>query len=155
MIVHILVLHQFIILFGKKLTRHSIVADREGGGLDFRTNYYFGTPPEKNFTGTGACAVFFNEVSNNVNFPPWNNSLGPDPMGEGTCDDAMLNKCVDALTTRAEKLDVSGLGSSAACDKLQTAFTENFDLDCELSSTTGKNWSGITVAGTRVSSRRH
>ena len=105
----------------------------------FNTNFYFGMPPEKNLTGTGACAVFFNDVSSRLALP------GPAPQtSEGTCEDAMGPQCASALIKRAADVDFSGLGTTEACNKLQAAFAENVDPVCA-SSAPGLKWTGITV----------
>jgi len=107
----------------------------------YNTNFYFGSPPDKNLTGIGACAVFFNDVSSRLAFP------GTLPeISEGTCDDAMTSQCTSALIKRATDMDFNGLGTSDACKKLQTAFSENLDSACA-SSAPGAKWTGVTVKG--------
>lgn len=128
-------------LTGMSWTEGITMQDRDTGE-NYHTDYYFGSPPDKNLTGTGVCAVFFHEVSDLVVFPN-NNNTG---ISEGTCDEAMTSKCTKALREQAEKVDVNGLGTSEACAKIQTDFIENFNFDCE-GIATGRNWTGITVTG--------
>ena len=106
---------------------------------NFNTNFYFGTPLDKNLTGTGACAVFFNDITNRVAF-----SSNITETSEGTCEEAMGSQCASALINRATNLDFKGLGTTQACAQLQKAFTENLDPGCA-NIATGSNWTGITV----------
>lgn len=105
----------------------------------FDKSFYLGSPPGVNLTNTGACAVFFNEVSSRVVFD--------DPYlqeAEGTCEEAMSTDCVNALINRAIAVNVSGLSTSDACRKIQTSFQEGVDSACA-SFATGSRWTGLTV----------
>ncbi|GAB1315584.1 hypothetical protein MFIFM68171_05794 [Madurella fahalii] len=102
-------------------------------------SFYFGTPPGFDFGGTGACALFFTQVSESVRFD------GDDPRrSQGTCQQAMSEECVSALVTRAKAVDLDGLSGEAACERLQQDFSSNFDSACS-SFATGSRWSGITA----------
>lgn len=122
-------------------TEGVIMEDRDNG-TNYHTNFYLGTPPDTNLTGTGACAVFFNKVSSEVTFG--NASV---QWSEGICEDAMGSQCVTALREHAEKLDVNGLGTSEACTKLEKDLNDNFDDICQV---VAKSllWSYLTVKGT-------
>ena len=63
---------------------------------------------------------------------------------QGTCQDAMSAQCVGALVARAEKVDVMGLGSVQACEKLGRAFGETVDSACTAFAD-GNSWSGLSV----------
>lgn len=104
-------------------------------------NFYFGTPPALDLSGTGACALFFGEVSTRVAFP------GVNPReSQGTCRVAMTSSCADALIKRAMAVDVTGLESVEACTKLETAFRQNLDSECA-SFARGSSWAGMSVQG--------
>jgi len=118
-----------------------VAVDNRDNQRIFSTNFYFGMPPDKNLTGTGACAVFFNDISNRLAFPG-----APPQTSEGTCEDAMGPQCASALIKRATDMDISGLGTTEACKKLHAAFTENVDPVCA-NSAPGSKWRGITVRG--------
>jgi hypothetical protein len=83
---------------------------------------------------TGACAVFFYQVAN-ISFP------GDVEIAQGTCQAAMGDNCVNAIVKRAMSVDVSGLGISDACNKLQSTFEDNLDTAC--ANFTGSVWSGL------------
>ena len=76
----------------------------------FNKSFYFGTPPDKNLTDVGACAVFFTELIEDVTF-------GKD-KAKGTCQDALTAECVDALNKRALEVELSCLSNVDACQKL-------------------------------------
>lgn len=63
---------------------------------------------------------------------------------QGTCQDAMNAQCVSALVARAEKVDVTGLGSEEACAKLESAFKETVDDVCTVFAD-GNTWTGVSV----------
>jgi len=134
-------------LTGLSWTEGVAVSDSENQGTGsksqrtFDKNFYFGTPPDANLTGTGACAVFFGQVSDRVSF---NDSSVQE--AQGTCQDAMSTDCVSALIKRATLVDVQGLGSAEACSKLETTFQETLDPACETFAT-GRNWTGLSVKG--------
>lgn len=94
------------------------IHDRDGQRT-FDKSFYLGTPPHIDFTGIGACAVFFNTVNATFKSGPRND------VSTGTCQDALGLNCVDAIIQRANNVNVTGLSSSAACTKLQAAFTNN------------------------------
>jgi hypothetical protein len=106
----------------------------------FEQAFYLATPDGFDFDSTGACALFFTQVSDNVR------GGDADPRGsEGTCSDAMTDPCVTALVDRA-KVDLNGLSGTAACEKLQRDFSGNLDSACT-GSARANNWSGITAKG--------
>ncbi|KAG4442087.1 hypothetical protein IFR05_002424 [Cadophora sp. M221] len=105
----------------------------------FEKTFYLGTPPKTSLTGTGACAVFFNQVSKKVTF---GNSDVED--AQGTCQEALNAQCVGALVARAEKVDVAGLGSAEACMKLESAFKETVDF-ARVGFADGDRWTGVSV----------
>ena len=107
----------------------------------FDQSFYFGTPAGFDLDGTGACALFFTQVSNLVKF-------GHEDVRwtQGTCPDAMTDSCISALVERAKKLDFQGLSGTAACDKLQKDFSDNLDSACA-SFAVGSRWTGIQAKG--------
>ncbi|KAH6720774.1 hypothetical protein BKA61DRAFT_652152 [Leptodontidium sp. MPI-SDFR-AT-0119] len=109
------------------------------GKRTFEKTFYFGTPPKTNLTGTGACAVFFSQVSKNIAFP--NSNI---EEAQGTCQETMNAQCVSALVARAEKVDVAGLGSVEACAKLESTFKETVDSAC-VGFADGNTWTGVSV----------
>lgn len=105
----------------------------------FDKSFYLGTPPQLNLTGTGACALFFSQVSDRVYFGKEDEDQS---TTQGTCNQAMTEKCVSALIARAEALDLEGLSSKEACAKLETAFQDNIDSECA-SAAAGSKWAGL------------
>ena len=110
----------------------------------FDQSFYLGTPGTFDFDGTGACALFFTQVSDRVKFGD-----GDVTRTQGTCHDAMTDSCVSALVDRAKKVDFQGLSGTAACDKLQKDFSDNLDSACA-SFAVGSRWTGIQAKGTCV-----
>lgn len=117
----------------------SVIDSNDTTSHTFEKAFYFGVPPNANLTGTGACAVFFNQVSKEVVFDNKNVE-----EAQGTCQEALNPQCVDALIDRAEKVDVAGLGSADACAKLETSFKETVDSACTVFAN-GNVWSGLSV----------
>lgn len=118
------------------------LVEREKDAPLFINNFYFGTPPDFSFNGTGACALFFRNVSGSVEFQ------GEDvDISQGTCAQAMSEGCVSALISRAEGLDYEGLSTEEACEKLQEEFRDNMDPVCERFSRMG-TWRDLTAIRT-------
>ena len=117
----------------------SVIDSNDTTSRTFEKAFYFGVPPNANLTGTGACAVFFNQVSKEVVFDNRNVE-----EAQGTCQEALNPQCVDALIDRAEKVDVAGLGSADACAKLEASFKETVDSACTVFAN-GNVWSGLSV----------
>ncbi len=107
----------------------------------FDQSFYLGTPGTFDFDGTGACVLFFTQVSDRVKFGD-----GDVTRTQGTCHDAMTDSCVSALVDRAKKVDFQGLSGTAACDKLQKDFSDNLDSACA-SFAVGSRWTGIQAKG--------
>ena len=107
----------------------------------FHKSFYFGAPPTTNLGGTGACAVFLTGVSQSVRF------AGNDvARTRGTCEEALGADCVQALTSRAEALDVRGLGSTEACEKLRQDLEGSpIDPVCAKAANTVGKWSGVVA----------
>lgn len=107
----------------------------------FDQSFYLGTPDDFDLGGAGACALFFSEVSDRVRF-------GDDDARRttGTCGQALTDSCVSALVDRAKAVDLDGLSSTAACQKLGRDFSDNLDAKCS-SFATGKKWTGIKAQG--------
>ncbi|KAK7393861.1 hypothetical protein QQX98_013356, partial [Neonectria punicea] len=103
------------------------IADPNDGNRTFDKSFYLGTPPSLSLNSTGACALFFTHVSDRVRFDDEDDDLS---VSQGTCEEAMSKKCVSALISRAEDLDVDGLSSGEACKKLQEEFEDNLDSEC-------------------------
>ncbi|KAL2194406.1 hypothetical protein P885DRAFT_43191 [Corynascus similis CBS 632.67] len=99
--------------------------------------FYLGTPEDFDFDDTGACALFFTEVSDRVKF-----GNGDVRNTQGTCGQALSDSCVSALTDRAKKVDLKGLSSRAACEKMQKDFSDNLDSACSAVAQ-GDRWTGI------------
>ncbi|KAI0392433.1 hypothetical protein F5Y17DRAFT_359088 [Xylariaceae sp. FL0594] len=122
------------------------VTDRgAAGGQEFHSSFYFGTAPDLDLSGTGACAVFLHGVEPSLSFDKVDKNL---ESAQGTCADAMGNDCVTALIDRAKKL-VDGFGSNPpsseeACARLQDDLDKNMDHAC-LSLTKG-SWTDLTTA---------
>lgn len=106
--------------------------------------YYLGTPPDLDLTGTGACAVFFRGVEQQLNFNT--SATSEDETEQGTCQVAMGSACVDSLIKRAKTLDVDGLSSADACASLQKDLENNFDDACT-ASVQGTRWSDLAAVG--------
>lgn len=71
-------------------TEGAAIYDRDTQPI-FDKSFYLGAPPHTNLTGTGACAVFFNNA--NATF-----KSGPrEDVSTGTCQDALGPDCVNAL----------------------------------------------------------
>ncbi|KAH7327217.1 hypothetical protein BKA65DRAFT_64303 [Rhexocercosporidium sp. MPI-PUGE-AT-0058] len=116
-----------------------VAVNETNGNRTFEKTFYFGTPPKANLTGTGACAIFFNQVSKKVSFASSNVE-----EAQGTCQDAMNAQCVTALVARAEKVDITGLGNVEACAKLENSFKETVDSACTVFAD-GDKWNAIIV----------
>ncbi|KAK4244328.1 hypothetical protein C7999DRAFT_35329 [Corynascus novoguineensis] len=99
--------------------------------------FYLGTPEDFDFDDTGACALFFTEVSDRVTFGD-----GDVRNTQGTCGQALSDSCVSALTDRAKKVDLKGLSRRAACEKMQKDFSDNLDSACSAVAQ-GDRWTGI------------
>jgi len=117
----------------------SVIDSNDTTNRTFEKAFYLGVPPNANLTGTGACAVFFNQVSKEVVFDNKNVE-----EAQGTCQEALNPQCVSALVDRAEKVDVVGLGSSDACAKLEASFKETVDSACTVFAN-GNVWNGLSV----------
>ncbi|PVH88140.1 hypothetical protein DL98DRAFT_525403 [Cadophora sp. DSE1049] len=117
----------------------SVIDSNDTTSRTFEKAFYLGVPPKTNLTGTGACAVFFNQVSKKVVFD--NQDV---EEAQGTCQEALNSQCVSALVDRAEKVDVVGLGSADACTKLDASFKETVDSACTVFAN-GNIWSGLSV----------
>lgn len=115
------------------------VTDSSDGRRSFDKSFYLGAPPQLNLAGTGACALFFSQVSDRVYFGTEDDDQS---TTQGTCKDAMSEECVSALITRAEALDLEGLSSKEACATLEKVFQDNLDSECA-SAATGSKWAGL------------
>ena len=111
------------------------------GRANVTKRFYFGQPPDLDLSNTGACALFFTEVSDRVKF---NNS--DVRLSQGTCDQAMPPACVGAITRRADNFDFAGLSGQDACSKLQSEFEQNLDNECA-GIALGSQWSGLVSKG--------
>ncbi|KAH7175268.1 hypothetical protein EDB81DRAFT_769552 [Dactylonectria macrodidyma] len=89
--------------------------------------------------GTIACALFFTRVNDRVSF---GDDSDDESISQGTCEEALSEKCVSALISRAEDLDFDGLGSAEVCKKLQEEFEDNLDSECD-SFADGSKWVGL------------
>lgn len=113
--------------------------ENENANRTYIKNFYLGTPPDFSFNNTGACALFFGNVSSNVDFK------GQDiDTRQGTCAQAMSESCVSKLISRAEGLDYDGLSTEEACEKLEKEFRDNLDSECDSFSREGK-WLNLTA----------
>ncbi|KAK4101896.1 hypothetical protein N658DRAFT_485766 [Parathielavia hyrcaniae] len=116
--------------------------DSEAPERRFEQSFYLGSPRGFEFEGTGACALFFTQVSDEVHF---NGDADP-RVSKGTCSDAMTDDCISALVDRAKKVDLDGLSGAAACERLQQDFADNFDSACAaFAPASSSSWSGITA----------
>ena len=118
------------------------VTDSGGKNRTFDKSFYLGTPPQLTLNGTGACALFFSQVSERVLFGKEDEDQS---ATQGTCDQAMSEKCVSAIISRAEALALDGLSSTEACTKLEKEFQDNLDSECA-SSAPGNKWVGLKSA---------
>jgi hypothetical protein len=108
-----------------------------------KTQFFLGTPENLNLDGTGACAVFFKNVSKSVEFE-YDTGSEQQGLSQGTCEDAMSKECVAALNRRASRIDYKGLSSSEACDKLESDLADNLDEECD-SFANGSRWSALVA----------
>lgn len=104
-----------------------------------------------NLSNTGACAIFFHGVSENLTFKQPGDT--PQTMAgrlgmDGTCSQALGSACVDYLTARAQKFAILG-GDNASpqerCDELREDFEKNIDDAC--SQVNGGPWRNLTAVG--------
>ncbi|KAK5655138.1 hypothetical protein OQA88_6037 [Cercophora sp. LCS_1] len=110
----------------------------------FIRDFYLGTDPGFNISSTRACALFFANVSSNVEFKP-DEISGSQSVAQGTCAQALSEQCVSRMLERAKGVNVQGISTDAACAKLRTAFEEDLDDECA-SFATGASWVGIETA---------
>jgi len=120
----------------------SAIANSDNTGYTFEKDFYLGTPPNFNMSGTGGCALFLAKVSDKVVFPGNNTA---DTVG--TCADAMSQDCVDALVKQAT--DAAGTfgknSTQGACQSLQNEFLANLPDACSIYAENG-SWGTINVA---------
>lgn len=118
-------------------------------GRLFHSSYYLGTPPALDLSNTGACALFFHGVSEDLSFGGIS-----DELADGTCSQAMGSACVDALTARARKFDFiddddddddDRVSPQERCEKLREDFEKNMDDACRQVST--GFWKNLTAVG--------
>lgn len=117
------------------------------GNRTFDKTFFLGTPPDLDLNGTIACALFFTHVSDRVSF---GDDGDDESISQGTCEEALSEKCVSALISRAEDLDFDGLKSAEVCKKLQEEFEDNLDSECD-SFADGSKWVGLNSTGTQNS----
>ncbi|KAH7166431.1 hypothetical protein EDB81DRAFT_878780 [Dactylonectria macrodidyma] len=104
----------------------------------FEKTFYLGTPSDLDIGDVGACALFFTKT-NSVAFNGTN-----DAESQGTCQEAMTESCVSALTARAKDINYDELTIDEACSKLKGEFEDNLDSACKPFA--GSNsWSGLSV----------
>lgn len=118
-------------------------AVRDTDRRHFIKDFYLGTDPQLDISTTGACALFFTNVSSIVEFK---RAGVPKDVSQGTCAEAMSEQCVDRMLERARAASVQGISTAAACEKLKTAFVEDLDDECA-SFATGAAWEGIEAKG--------
>ncbi|KAJ9131159.1 hypothetical protein NKR23_g11842 [Pleurostoma richardsiae] len=116
-----------------------VAVEDDGNTRHFDKTFYLGAPASADLSGTGSCAVFFTQVSEDVTFGDGDSSIT-----QGTCAQAMSAECVSALTTRALNANVSGLASEDACAALQVEFENNLDASCARYAT-GTQWTGVVT----------
>ena len=119
----------------------------------FEKNFYFGSPQGFNLTanatssGYGACALFFTQVSDKVAFDGDNIV-----QSTGTCNDALNQNCVNALTslaTDAASLKNSTINNPSTqdiCQSVQENLVNNMPSEC-VTFSTGDKWQGLKVQG--------
>jgi hypothetical protein len=107
----------------------------------FDQTFYLGTPDDFDFDDTGACALFFKQVSDRVKFGD-----GDARNTQGTCAEALSTPCVSALIDRARNVDLQGLSGSAACEQLRRDFVGNLDSACS-DFADGDHWRGLVAQG--------
>lgn len=109
----------------------------------FVKDFYLASDPRADINTTGACALFFTNVSNTVDF-------SDDPRGilnsQGTCAQAMSEQCVGKMLQRARGVDLQGLSSKDACAQVQSLFEGKMDPECSTFSV-GTTWSGVEAKG--------
>ncbi|KAH7140220.1 hypothetical protein B0J13DRAFT_608645 [Dactylonectria estremocensis] len=104
----------------------------------FEKTFYLGTPADVDIGDVGACALFFTDTKS-VAFNGTN-----DAESQGTCQEAMTESCVSALTARAKDIDYDDLTVDEACSKLKEEFEDNLDSACKPFA--GSNsWPGLSV----------
>lgn len=119
----------------------------------FEKNFYLGSPQGFNLTanatnsGYGACALFFTQLSDKVAFDGDNIV-----QATGTCNDALNEDCVNALTTlatHAASLPSSIIDNSSTqdiCRTLQRSLINNMPSEC-ITFSNGDKWQGLEVQG--------
>jgi hypothetical protein len=128
----------------KGVNQESLVTDNNNNDMTtlFHQRFYLGTPGDLDIEGTRACAVFFNHVSDEVQFD--DTSLD----GQGTCAEALSEPCVAALSERARSIDYDGLSIQEACSRVQAEFSGNMDEECIRYAGTS-NWADVEARGER------
>ncbi|CAM1509597.1 Fc.00g033360.m01.CDS01 [Cosmosporella sp. VM-42] len=127
-------------LEGLSWVEGAVVSDLDGRNRTFDKSFYLGTPPNLSLNGSESCALFFTHFSERVN--KFNNGKEDVSISQGTCDEAMSEKCVSAIVSRAEGVDLDGLSSEDACEKLQKEFEDNLDSECAPFAD-GSKWVGL------------
>lgn len=116
--------------------------DNTGLNNTWFDTFYLASPPPSSDTATnlqGGCALFFRTF--NAAFPG-----GADAsITTGTCTDAIRQECIDALTARAQDVDVDG--EDDVCDALKKEFEEGtIDNACaEYAVDNAHNWKDLRV----------
>lgn len=126
----------------------AIAVDDSNKQRRFVKDFYLGSDPNTKADGTGACALFFTKVSNNVAFNDPTRDITTD---QGTCAQAMSQDCVDKLLQRARAVDLEGLSGGDACSQLRSVFEGKIDTECA-SFAAGTAWSGVEAKGARYHS---
>lgn len=111
----------------------------QNGSSTLSNSFYYGTSSQASSPGDQICAVFFHGSKKNLEFDGKNQE-----ETQGTCSDAMDNKCIEALLSSAENLKLND--DDDACKALQDLYDEDVDSACRGVSG-GDNWTNVSVKG--------
>lgn len=111
-------------------------------GRHFIKDFYLGSDPGS--TNLPGCALFFTQTSPKAQW-----TTGSSLVSQGTCAEALSEGCVAEMLSRAAGVDVRGLGSEEACERVKGAFENGVvDGECRDFFSAGGSWRGLEASGT-------
>lgn len=111
-------------------------------GRHFIKDFYLGSDPGS--TSLPRCALFFTQTSPKAQW-----TAGSSLVSQGTCAEALSEGCVAKMVSRAAGVDVRGLGSEEACERVKGAFENGVvDGECRDFFSAGGSWRGLEARGT-------
>lgn len=111
-------------------------------GDSIERSYFLGTPQGTDLSKSapnGACAIFFEGISEFIHFPGVNNETSI-----GTCADALTAGCATALIQQAQSEATKLGGSKDKCEALQTALASAPPAACSLA-LSKESWGLVAV----------